>query len=213
MKTNDLIDLLANGAELGAPPKPRWGGVPLVLASVFASMVLMKAWLGVRPDLAQAAGMPAFWIKLGFVALLAAAARHAAGRLSLPGARTAALPALIALPIVLIWSVGALVWWQAPPEARAQLFWGLSWRSCPLLIAALSVPVLVAMLTVMRGLAPTRLRLAGAAAGLAAGATAATVYCLHCPEMSSVFVGVWYLTGILIPCALGAMIGPRVLAW
>jgi hypothetical protein len=82
-----------------------------------------------------------------------------------------------------------------------------------LLIALLSMPLFIAALRVMRGLAPTRLRLAGAAAGFAAGATAALVYCLHCPEMSPVFVGFWYLLGMLIPTALGALIGPRVLAW
>jgi len=65
----------------------------------------------------------------------------------------------------------------------------------------------------MRAWAPTRLRLTGAAAGFAAGAIAAVVYCLHCPEMSEVFVGAWYLLGILLPAALGALIGPRALAW
>lgn len=65
----------------------------------------------------------------------------------------------------------------------------------------------------MRARAPTRLRLAGAAAGLAAGAVGAPVYCLHCPELSAVFVGFWYLLGMLIPAALGALLGPRVLAW
>jgi hypothetical protein len=39
------------------------------------------------------------------------------------------------------------------------------------------------------------------------------VYCLHCPEMSPAFVGFWYLLGMLVPTAMGAVLGPRVLAW
>ncbi|MGB9109966.1 MAG: NrsF family protein, partial [Telluria sp.] len=57
------------------------------------------------------------------------------------------------------------------------------------------------------------LRMAGAAAGLAAGATAALVYCLHCPEMSPAFVGVWYVLGIAVMALVGALVGPKVLAW
>ena len=77
----------------------------------------------------------------------------------------------------------------------------------------LSLPLLAAALHILRGRAPTRLRLAGAAAGFAAGGAAAVVYCLHCPEMSPAFVGFWYLLGVLIPTALGAALGPRALAW
>jgi hypothetical protein len=102
---------------------------------------------------------------------------------------------------------------QAAPETRAVLFWGSTWRYCPLLIALISAPLFAAMLTIMRSRAPTQLRIAGAAAGFAAGAATAAVYCLHCPELSIVFVGFWYLLGMLIPAVIGAAIGPRVLAW
>jgi hypothetical protein len=65
----------------------------------------------------------------------------------------------------------------------------------------------------LRSLAPTRLRLAGTAAGLAAGAVGASVYQLHCPELAAPFLGTWYVLGILAPAALGALIGPRLLRW
>ena len=65
----------------------------------------------------------------------------------------------------------------------------------------------------MKGLAPTRLALAGAAAGLLAGAIGALVYALHCPEMEAPFLGVWYVAGMLIPAAAGALLGPIVLRW
>jgi hypothetical protein len=55
--------------------------------------------------------------------------------------------------------------------------------------------------------------LAGAAAGFAAGSLGALVYSLHCPELAAPFLGTWYLIGMLIPTALGAWFGPRLVRW
>ena len=101
----------------------------------------------------------------------------------------------------------------AEPAARPSLVLGQTWQDCGYRIAALSAPVFVAVLLAMRGLAPTRLRLAGAAAGLLAGAAGALVYAMHCPELAAPFLAVWYVLGVSIPAALGALIGPRVLRW
>lgn len=213
MKTDDLITMLSSGPDVGLADRPaRIAPLPL-LGGLLASAGLMLLLLGVHPNLAGELLMPAFWTKLGFSTALAWAGWLAAKRLCLPGARTATLPLWLGAPVLALWGAAAVVLWQAAPELRAELFWGRTWRYCPLLIAILSLPVFAAALHVMRGLAPTRLRLAGAAAGFAAGAAAAVVYCLHCPELSTVFVGFWYLLGMLAPTALGAAIGPRVLAW
>lgn len=213
MKTDDLIAMLASGPDVrvGAPPA-RVTALPLA-GAVLASMLLMLVLLGPRADLAEEMALPAFWMKVVFAAGLAGAGWLSARRLSAPGMRITALPWWVAAPVAVLWCVACWTLLDAAPGERAGLFWGSTWRYCPILIAVLSLPVLAAALHVMRSLAPTRLRLAGAAAGLASGAAAALVYCLHCPEMSAVFVGFWYLLGMLIPTALGAMLGPRVLAW
>jgi hypothetical protein len=75
------------------------------------------------------------------------------------------------------------------------------------------VPVFITVFWAMRGLAPTRPRLAGAAGGLLAGATATVAYCFHCPEMGVPFWAVWYLLGMLIPTLAGTALGPRLLNW
>ena len=212
MKTDHLIDLLASGPELATPPRPglsRW----LPLAGALLASVALLLLLGVRPDLGWASTLPAFWVKLVFVAALALVGRAAVARLAVPGARIGWLAPLVAGPVLLIWCLAAATLLPATPATRLALFWGNTWRWCPLLITLLSLPIFGAVLLWLRGRAPTRLRLAGAAAGLAAGATAATLYCLHCKEMSSVFVGFWYLLGIIVPTVLGALIGPRVLRW
>ncbi len=213
MKTDDLIDMLATGPDVAVKRVAPGRNVLLVLGALLLSGILMAVTLGVREDLAQEAMLPAFWLKVAFSLALALAGWRATRRLSAPGARTAILPLLVAAPVVLIWVIATFAMVQAAPEARAELFWGSTWRYCPLLIAIMSMPVFAATMTIMRQLAPTRLRLAGAAAGLASGAAAAVVYCLHCPEMSAAFVGFWYLLGMLVPTAIGALLGPRVLAW
>jgi len=213
MKTDDLINMLASGPDVLAPTLPVRRFVLFISLGVLVSIVMMVTFLGLRPNLAALAMLPAFWIKILFVTTLAGAGWIASVRLTLPGSRTDMLPILIAVPILLIWSAAAISLIDAAPQERTQLFWGSTWRYCPFLIAALSLPIFVAILEVMRNLAPTRLRLAGLAAGLAAGATAATVYSLHCPEIEAPFIGFWYLLGILIPSGAGALIGPRILRW
>lgn len=213
MKTDDLIEMLSTGPDVAVARRPAGRNVMLVLGALLLSGLLMAATLGLRPQLAQAAMMPAFWLKVVFSMAIAGAGWVAVRRLSAPGARTAMLPLLVAVPVVLVWCAAALVLAQAAPEVRAGMFWGSTWRYCPALIALMALPVFAATLNIMRDLAPTRLRLAGAAAGLSSGGAAALVYCLHCPEMSAAFVGFWYLLGMLIPTAIGALIGPRVLAW
>jgi hypothetical protein len=73
--------------------------------------------------------------------------------------------------------------------------------------------MLVGGLIAMRGLAPTRPRRAGAAIGLLSGATGMLAYLWHCPELATPFIATWYALGALIPTALGAWLGLRVLRW
>lgn len=211
MKTDDFIAMLAkDGAVRRRPPLVTWSPVAI---AVVLSAVLMAATLGVRPHLEQWAGAPLFWLKCGFVAALAAVGLRAARTAAIPGARFGGLPWLLAAAMALMAAAAAATLLGADTGARAQQFWGSTWRTCPFLIAFLSLPIFAAMLNVMRGLAPTRPRLAGAIAGFAAGSTAALLYCLHCPELAPSFVAFWYLLGILIPTAAGALIGRAVLAW
>lgn len=213
MKTDDLINMLASGPDVAVVTPPLHTILLPLLAALCTSTLLMLSWLGLLPTLEQAMALPAFWLKLVFSLMLVGVAGVAVKRLVAPGASTRKLPLLLGAPIFTLWIIAAAALWLSAPDLRGDLFWGRSWRSCPLVIALLAVPMLAATLYVMRSFAPTRLRLAGAAAGFAAGASAATLYCLHCPEMSPLFVGFWYLLGILLPTALGAALGRRVLAW
>lgn len=213
MKTEDLITMLATGeGAVRTPPAMQRYAVALAWGAAGAFLLLLVL-LRIRADLAQAILLPMFWGKFAFVASLVAGSLFATLRLSRPGAQTGRVPVVLALPVVGIWLVAAFVLSEGGEAERAQLFFGQTWKSCPWLIAMLSLPAFVAILRTMQGLAPTRPRQAGFAAGLLAGSLAALVYCLHCPEMGAPFIGFWYLLGMLIPAGLGALLGNRLLRW
>ena len=102
---------------------------------------------------------------------------------------------------------------RVPSSDWLTMWLGQTWKECPLLVLTLSAPIFAGLLWSFRRLAPTRLRAAGAAAGFAAGAWAATLYGLHCPEVSALFVLTWYSLGIALAAAVGALVGPRLLRW
>lgn len=212
MSTDELIALLARGGGVPQEAPVRRHGLAAASAAL-ASALLVASTLGVRADLAAAASLPMFWLKLAFPGVLAGAALVAMMRLSRPGARLAGLPGLLALPVLAVSLIAGAALMHAEPASRTALFFGQSWQSCPFIIAALSAPGLLAALWALKGLAPTRLALAGAAAGLLSGALGALAYALHCPEMAAPFLALWYSLGMLIPAAAGALLGRVLLRW
>ncbi|PVZ42187.1 DUF1109 domain-containing protein [Pseudomonas sp. CC120222-01a] len=213
MKTDDLICLLAAGeGPVQHNATIRRLGLAVVLGGL-AAVLMTAALYGVRSDLAEVARTPLFWAKVALPGSLALLGLWLTSRLARPGVRGGLAWGLLGLPLLLLWLGAALSLAGAPLDARADLLFGRTWRTCALNITLLSLPGLASVLWALRGLAPTRLRQAGAAGGLLAGSTATLAYCLHCPEMGVPFWGLWYVLGMLLPTALGAWLGPRLLRW
>ena len=213
MKTNDLISMLARGPiEADASATTRRlslaaaGGLPVVVAA-------MWVLLGPRHDLAAAATLPMFWMKFMLPLGLAASLWAAVWQLARPGERGSA-PRLAAICVLAVfWAAAAFDLATSPSGARWPMVEGLSALPCVASIALLSLPLLAAMFVALRGLAPTRLRAAGAAAGALSGSLAALIYAVHCTEMTLPFLAVWYVLGMSVPAVLGALAGPRLLRW
>lgn len=213
MKTDTWIDVLA--AQV-APVDPRAPRRRLMLAAALglALAIPLVLWrLGLNPGLAGDLQLPAAWLKWGFVVACIVGSGWLVARSARPGSRT--MPAWLALgaALLVLWTMAAVQLAGAAPPERAGLLMGSSWRTCPVSIALLSIPALVLLLAAVRTLAPTRPVVAGAAAGLLAGAVATLGYLLHCPELAAPFVATWYVLGMLVPAALGALLGPLVLRW
>ena len=134
-------------------------------------------------------------------------------RLGRPGKRLGLLGLAFVLPVGALW----LLAWAAldvmPPSEREAMLFGQTWRSCMFSIAYIALPVFVTAMLALRSLAPTAPMRAGAAAGAMASGAAAAVYALHCPELEAPFIAVWYVAGIALTCAVGAVVGRLVLRW
>ena len=212
MKTDELISLLATNAGPAVQvAKPRL--LTALAGGMAVALAVVVAFIGVRSDIESALWVPMFWVKLGFPLSLVAVAFAASHRLARPGVALGRLPAALLAPVLVMWLLAAIEMAGASDAERVGLLFGSSWKECLALVSLLSIPVFGGTFWAMRGLAPTRPALAGAAAGLLAGATGAATYALHCPEMAAPFLGVWYLFAMVIPAVAGAIGGSFVLRW
>lgn len=213
MKTDELVTLLAKDAGPVAPKATARRFTKALGWGMLGTSLAMVMSMGVRPDIAEAVTLPMFWMKLAFPSLVAIASYHAATRLARPGMRLELIPGTLAMLVAAVWLLAIVTLLNAAPAERDDIIFGSSWRSCLVSIPLLSIPMFGAAMWAMKGLAPTRLALAGASAGLLAGAVSAAVYSLHCPEMEAPFLALWYVLGMLVPAIAGAVIGPRLLRW
>ncbi|MFM0318806.1 DUF1109 domain-containing protein [Paraburkholderia nemoris] len=213
MRTDDLVGLLSTGiTPVKSGTVARRFGISLPVAAIGAT-ALMATVFGIRPDLGAIVKTAIFWEKLAFPLCLAIGALIATVRLARPGAKVGTGWPVMAIPVVIVWIAAIAVLVSAAPQDRLPAILGQSWRTCPFNILLLAVPGFIAIFWAVKGLAPTRLRLAGAISGLLASSVATVAYCFHCPEMSPAFWSIWYVAGMLLPTALGAVLGPKLLRW
>lgn len=211
MKTDDLIRALA------ADPKPRTSLQHLLVVGLLVGAAVATAlffWrVKLRPDFATVIYQPMFVLKFLITLSLAAAAIGLAWRLLRPGASQGPwMLALLVAPALLVIGIGFELMMYDPATWGRRLV-GQNSMFCMRVIPFLSVPILVALLFVMRQGAPTRPMLAGAVAGLIAGGLGAALYAAHCIDDSPLFVMTWYGISIAAVTAVGAVIGARWLRW
>jgi hypothetical protein len=213
MKTEDLVSLLSTGAEAVdlRLPSRRW--LLALAGGASIAFLLTAGLLKLNPVLWHETSKPMFWVRESYCAVLGVLGFISVVRLARPGLRLGLVPMGIPVAVIAMWALAVVTLVAASPQNRARLILGHTAAVCPFLIALIAAPLLIALLWVMRSLAPTRLRCAGAASGFTAGSIAALVYTLHCPELAAPFLGIWYLLGMLIPTAIGAWLGPRLLRW
>jgi hypothetical protein len=213
MKTDDLVRMLAQGAE----PVPRYSTrnrLSLALAIGFVlSLMVMQTLFGARHDLMQSLSTPVQWVKFGAPLLLAVAGCTTLYRLTSPGVTAGSAWPLAVAVLIALWATAAILLAGLPDDLKAQAVLGSTWRTCPLNIVLTSLPILVALMWAARGLAITKPALAGCFAGLVAGGLGTMVYALHCPEHELPFIAVWYVLGMALVTAAGAALGPRLFRW
>lgn len=213
MQTDDLIAHLTGELE-----PVRGAEVVRILAAGLAlgllgSALLMAVTIGIRPDIIQAMGGSAFWLKFTYTLVIAILGLQLVERMGRPGTDASWPALLLAVPVVTLMSMMAMQMMPADSATRHALLMGHSADVCSVLIAGLALPLFAGLFWALRRLAPTRLTEAGAAAGLLAGSAAATIYAFHCTESTATFIAIWYTAGIALTTLMGAGLGRFLLRW
>jgi len=212
MHTEELIRVL--GADQQVSSRSTAGWLALCLSVGFAvSAVLFWMGLGPRDDIATAATTPRFVLKIIEMLLLATAAAMLALRLVRPAASARSAAVAVGAAIALLVAAAAIELVLVPSVQWSAKLVGSNSRICLTAVPLLSLPLLAGGLYALRSGAPTRPGLAGAVAGVVSGASAASLYALHCPDDSPLFVVTWYSLAIAGITLLGWALGRHVLRW
>jgi hypothetical protein len=180
-----------------------------VIAALGVAVGLIFLYYGIQPDLqATVAGAP-FRHKVISMLVLGCGGFLLVASAGRPGASRFWVATL--LPGLALLAYGAI-------GDRSGLSFlgrgGTSVPSCLGIIILLSIPALAIVLAVLRSSGVvTRPALAGATAGILAGAIGAAAYALACRNDGGLFVAAWYSAAVTAMAALGSLAGRRWLAW
>jgi hypothetical protein len=211
MKTGQLVELLASDDMRTAPPG-RTLLRALMPAGILSALALLLV-IGIRPDVGDALHTPRFDLKLLLNAALWFTATGLLLRLARPVDGAGFWSGVLWLvPAVLLLAVLAELF-MVPREQWWPVALGTNSTWCLRIIPALAAVPLAASLWALRRAAPGRPMLAGAAAGLMCAGMAGTLYALHCPDDSPLFVAIWYVLAAALVTLAGALLGARLLRW
>lgn len=210
MNTEDLIHVLvADGSRRVVPIERtlmRASGVAFMLAEL--SLFLRHP----RADIVPAFSSAPFVFKVVLMLVLAGTGIVAFLDTARPVSACARRWALLPAPLLL---AGAVVveLLTVPPQAWSAHLIGHNAAHCLTFIPLISLAPLACLLIALRSGAPRHPALAGASAGLLAGALGAAIYALTCPDDSPLFVAAWYTAALAVITATSAAIGKYLLRW
>ncbi len=213
MKTDDLIDMLARQDVAVDRQRLMLRWLAALGVGFLISMLVFVYMFRINPDLRMLLENIWFWVRFAFIASVVILGGWFFSKLGKPGTAPRVSFWWVGVPFVVIGVVGAVMLILAAPADRRAMLLGISWSVCSRNIAMLSAPIFFASVWVARQFAPVRLRLTGAMLGLFSGGAAALMYSMYCPEVEPMFLAIWYSLGMLIPAAVGALLGRKLLAW
>jgi len=208
--TDAVVRSMAREAGAGrAPMRLETALLLAALASLGMAVALVFLSYGVQPDLrATVAGAP-FHHKVASMLTLACGGIFVVAGAGRPGASRLWIATL--LPGLALLVFGAVADQSGSPFLGRS---GISVPACLGVIILLAMPALALIMSVLRATAViTRPALAGATAGVLAGALGAAAYALACRNDGGLFVAVWYSAAVTTVAVIGAAAGRRWFAW
>ncbi len=212
MRTDDLIKALA-ADQTPSGHDPSLVALAMAGFGLVVAMAALVLSLGFRPDLGAVVMDVHFALKMLVVVCLLGSALRAFQVMARPGGEDRLFPGLFILPFLVL--IGSILFEgvSLPMDEWREEMMGNNALLCMMSIPLLSILPFVAMIFALRQGAPTRPVLAGALAGLVAGAIGALAYAMHCTDDSPFFVAVWYSLGLFVPVLAGILIAPRLSRW
>lgn len=169
--------------------------------------------IGPRPDLAAALDTWRFLFKFVITVPLAIAATLSVSAMARPDRWNAYRPLPLMAPLGLLAIAALFELFVLPRSLWMVRLVGSNSANCMTLIPLLAISPLLAFLAVLRRGAPRDPGSAGAVAGLAAAAIAASFYALNCFDDSPLFVITWYPTAASLVVVCGYWLGRGILRW
>jgi hypothetical protein len=169
--------------------------------------------IGPRPDLAAALHTWRFLLKFLITAPLAGLATIAIFRMAKPATWRRHGLWLVLVPACLLVGAALCELFLLPRSLWIVRLIGSNSENCMTIIPLLAIGPLACFLAVLRNGAPRDPGIAGAIAGLAAAAIAATFYALNCFDDSPLFVVTWYPLATSVGVATGYGCGNKLLVW
>ena len=213
MNTDDLIKAMVADNATVSPPVSRTVSLGIVTGLALATAVFF--WLlHVRSDFLYAiTNEPRFMFKFVFTVALGIPALFLVQRLSRPDGDSGWPLKLLLLAPLLLAAAVFMEMNTVPAEQWSLNAMGSMPGACMKYIPILSLAPLAAALFAMRQGATAHPVAAGAAAGLLSAAIGASLYATFCVDDSPMFLAIWYVGGVAMVVALGALAGSRVLRW
>lgn len=204
MTIDDTFAPTGGGSPIWSVENLSWRLVEVAAAGLLGGVLMILAWLGLRPDLEAALQTPVFWTKIGYAAAIAVGAGLSACRLA--RARTWGQAPLVVAGLVAggFLVFGALQALAMTPAALASLYWPAA-LGCIVGILAIATPMLLFASYGLASVDPERPRLVGFAGGVACGAVADIVFGLHCTYSTFAFIAPWHTAGMLV-CGLAGLL-------
>lgn len=212
METDDLIEALASeSAPVPSHLLEQSFAIGTTLGGL-TTVLLVTFGVGLSTDLSAAADNAHFWSKAGFSLSLGFAGLVLSAQFARPEALPFRWAWLASIPVA---GLLGCVWAELAFEHLGARF-ALPQQqtgACISTIGMLALPIFCGLVWAYRQMAPTRLRMAGASAGLTAGGLAAAIYSLACVQASPSHILTNCAPAILLTAAIGAALGPRLLRW
>ncbi len=191
------------GAPIWSAATLPWRLLEVAAAGALAGVLMILAWLNLRPDLPVAAAHGFFWIKAAYPAAVGACGLAAATWMA-RGCRGGPLMLTLAGALACAMLIAGGVQASGAPDAALQ---ALSWSNAAVClgdILVIAAPMLALTVVGLRDVDLERPAPTGFACGLFCGGVAATVDGLHCWQGTYAFVGPWFTLAMLLCGAVGA---------